>query len=369
MKQIKIELNQVKDTGYNIFIKNGILNEIEKIIENTVDTDSYCVIADSNTGPLFGELIADKLKNKGKRVQYLKFPAGERSKSRSQKAELEDQMFNFELDRKSCCIAVGGGVCGDLAGYIAATFLRGIKFIQVPTTLLAQVDSSVGGKTGIDAPAGKNLIGAFHQPSAVIIDPLTLTGLDSDQYLSGMGEIIKHALLFDKEMIIILENEKDALLNRDPELISRLIANNCKLKAEVVQRDETESGLRKILNLGHTIGHAVETAQNFKIPHGLCVMIGIVLEADLAANIGLIERASLETIRRLIYMYYPRDKWPAINDIGELISIMKKDKKNKDGNINFVFSSGDGSYLKHAGDFSFAVDEHLIKRSLIESLG
>jgi 3-dehydroquinate synthase len=267
-------------------------------------------------------------------------PAGEKSKCVNFVEKCYDELAAQRLERKSFVVALGGGVVGDLAGFVAATYLRGIPFVQVPTTLLAQVDSSVGGKVGVNLKAGKNLVGAFHQPRLVLCDLDTLQKLPMREYRAGLAEVIKYGIIYDPELFESLESEMEKLLRREPKVLSDVIARCCEIKAEVVAQDETETGLRAILNFGHTIGHALEAISHYgKYLHGEAISIGQVAAAKLSEEIlglppqhaerigNLFERAGLPT--KVALNQAQRQK---------LVAAMKLDKKVSAGEIKFVLA-------------------------------
>lgn len=364
MEKIAVSLKKTLDSSYDIHVGNGLLGKAVQLITQTVNAGRYFVLADTNTGPLYAEALIREFRDCGHKIDSFIFPAGEQSKNRAVKTEIEDHMLDSGLDRDACCIAVGGGVCGDLCGFTAATYMRGIKFVQIPTTLLAQVDSSVGGKTGIDTPKGKNLIGAFHQPSMVIIDPQTLRTLDREEFISGLGEVIKHALLFDSNSVELLRNRKEEILQLDPDLLAKIVADNCRLKKNVVEQDEFEQEYRKVLNFGHTAGHAVEQAANYQLSHGKCVLIGMVIESEIGVASGLITKAHSREVAALCHAYYPIEDWPKLADPDRMIELMLGDKKNRSGNIYFSFSAASGMPLSAEGKYAFPVDQEIIKKVL-----
>ncbi len=259
---------------------------------------------------------------------------GEKSKSRKTKAEIEDLLLQKNYPRNTEIIAFGGGVVGDLAGYIAATYKRGVRFLQIPTSLLAMVDSSVGGKTAVNTPFGKNLIGAFWQPAKVDIAPKFLDTLDDEQFMSGLAEVIKMAATFDTQFFRFIQENRQKILAKEQAAIMHIIQKAIQKKAEIVQEDETEQGVRALLNFGHTAAHSIETASKHKIVHGKAVAIGIAIESILAWQNGHLPAPELEKILQLLaqlgYLL------PLSYSAEKLIGIMQNDKKNKDGKIYFV---------------------------------
>ncbi|MDX2036856.1 MAG: 3-dehydroquinate synthase [Isosphaeraceae bacterium] len=265
-------------------------------------------------------------------------PAGESSKSLEQAARAYERLAALKADRHTLVVAVGGGVVGDLAGFIAATYTRGLPLLMLPTTLLAQVDSSVGGKVGVNLPAAKNIVGSFHQPIGVWIDTRSLESLPDRDYRCGLAEVVKYGVILDADFFDELERTSDALGRRDPACVRRVVAHSCRLKAEVVTQDEREeTGLRAVLNFGHTIGHAVEAVAGYRgdIPHGEAVAIGMVAESRLAERLGWIDPSATDRLVALL----ERLGLPTTlesDDLDSLVDAMGRDKKNRGGRIRFV---------------------------------
>jgi 3-dehydroquinate synthase len=288
-------------------------------------------------------------------------PAGETAKSLKTVQACYDQLAAHRLERKSFIVALGGGVVGDLAGFVAATYLRGIAFVQVPTTLLAQVDSSVGGKVGVNLKAGKNLVGAFHQPRLVLCDLDTLATLPLREYRAGLAEVIKYGIIYDAALFNRLEREMPKLLQRDPKTLAAIVARCCEIKAEVVRQDETEGGLRAILNFGHTIGHGLEAISHYgKYLHGEAISIGQVAAARLSARVSGLPKQSVERIANLFRQAgLPTEVRLGAAQRKELFSAMQLDKKVSDGEIKFVLARKIG-----AVEFGRRVPQRLIQQTL-----
>ena len=291
--------------------------------------------------------------------QSLILPAGEEHKSLATVELIAKAAVAAGLDRKSCMIALSGGVVGDLTGFTAAIYMRGIEFIQLPTTLLAAVDSSVGGKTGADLAEGKNLIGAFHQPQMVALDMQTLTTLPEAEYRNGLAEVVKYGVIMDKDFFDLLAANTEKLNSFDPDFYAKIIIRSCECKAEVVAGDEREQGRRAILNYGHTVGHAVEKLSNFTLPHGKAVAIGMAAAARLAVMMDLCDK-TVETIQNqlLAELKLPVNL-PVASNIDDIVQAMKSDKKNTAGGITMVLpvSIGEVKIVK-------GVDEELLKSAL-----
>jgi 3-dehydroquinate synthase len=269
----------------------------------------------------------------------IEIPDGEQHKNLDWANAIYTSLLTNMFDRKSALVALGGGVIGDLTGFAAATFLRGVPFIQVPTTLLAMVDSSVGGKTGVNHAMGKNMIGAFYQPKKVLMDLSVLKTLPKEEFLSGMAEVIKYGVIRDAAFFDYLVNNREKILSLDPDALSHVIQRSCEIKAEVVSKDECEGGLRAILNYGHTVGHALEKAENYTMRHGYAVAIGMVYAARLAHKTGLCDASVSQRVEELIKSYgLPTDlsalsRKPAVT---ELMDTMQIDKKAEGGKVKFV---------------------------------
>ncbi len=263
--------------------------------------------------------------------------AGETSKSRDWKSKIEDRAFEAGLARDGCIVAIGGGVVGDLAGFVAATYMRGIAFIQVPTTIVAMVDSAVGGKTGIDVPQGKNLVGAFKHPTEIITDLNFLLSLPQDIYRDGYAEIIKHAAIRDAEMFCELEEQSTLLIDRDPQALEALVIRNQGIKIDIVEQDTQEVGLRKLLNFGHTLGHAIELLADYQLSHGQCVVEGMILESQLGEALGITSAGVSERITNLVkklgFLQIDNVKKYAIDTIVEATHL---DKKVASGQVHYV---------------------------------
>ncbi len=296
--EIPVELG---DDSYTIHIGKGLLEAVGEIAAPDQRGQRAALITDDNLVELYGSVVAESLERVGWDVALFAVPSGEGSKTLATAGQLCDQLAEAGFDRSSVVFAVGGGMVGDLAGFVAAVFMRGLEFVQVPTTLLAQVDASVGGKVAVDLPRAKNLVGAFHQPRAVIIDTNTLETLPERQLCSGLAEVIKHAAIADEAMFGYLEENLERLEKRDPVCLKYVLARNCQIKAEVVAADPHEQGQRAVLNFGHTIGHALErAAPQWQLSHGEAIAVGMVAESEVAVEKELSEPDVVERLRRLI---------------------------------------------------------------------
>ncbi len=331
--QLHVDLGE---RSYPIEIGEGLISD-SQMMKQLIKSDRVAVVTNTVVAPLYLEKLDKTLKEAGKNVIPIVLPDGEQEKNWSTLMKVFDVLLENKCDRKTTLLALGGGVIGDLTGYAAASFMRGVPFIQVPTTLLAEVDSSVGGKTGINHPLGKNMIGAFYQPEAVITDTQTLNTLPDRELSAGIAEIIKHGAILDPDYFAWLEADMDKLLKRDGKTLARAIYRSCEIKADVVRQDEKESsGLRAILNFGHTFGHAIEAGLGFGTwLHGEAVGCGMVMAADLSCRMGLLDTVSKERIQKLVAVAGLPTVAP---DLGEdqWIELMRVDKKNAGGEIQFV---------------------------------
>ncbi len=331
--------------SYRIFIKPGILSECGHFIDELALSGKCVVITDTTVAPLYLETVKNSIGGRGFSVDHFVLPDGEEHKNLDQVASIYEKISHCSLDRSTPLVALGGGVIGDITGFAAATFLRGIPFIQIPTTLLAQVDSSVGGKTGVNLTAGKNLVGSFHQPSVVIIDPLVLNTLIDREYISGLAEVIKYAIIRDSTFFQRLQNSMGALLYRDPDALSDTIKTCCTIKAAITAADETESGIRAILNFGHTIGHTFETHFGYgTYTHGEAVSMGMAAAAGLSHIWHLCDTADVERVETILSAA-GLPLAPKSFDPADLITTIMSDKKRSADTIRMVLLKTIGSVV------------------------
>jgi 3-dehydroquinate synthase len=337
MREVQVPL---AGRTYSIFIGGGVLSRLGRECARLKLGRRCAVLSDTNVAPRFASRAMESLAQAGFEAVLITVPAGEAAKRLKNVESCLEQLASHRLERRSFIVALGGGVVGDLAGFVAATFLRGIPFIQVPTTLLAQVDSSVGGKTGVNLKAGKNLVGAFHQPRLVLCDLDTLQTLPLRELRAGMAEVIKYGVIYDAALFRRLEREMDRLLKLDLKLLAAVIARCCEIKAEVVAQDETETGLRAILNFGHTIGHAIENSAGYgKFLHGEAISIGQVAAARLSEKILGLPGNEVSRIQNLLGATgLPTDFRLAGAQTGRLFNAMRLDKKVNAGEITFVLA-------------------------------
>ena len=322
-------------TKYDVIIGPGILDQLGNQVRSLSTARRVCIVSDSNVFPLHGDTATASLLQAGLEVINFVFPAGEESKTASVYLELLNYLAQNHITRSDCLVALGGGVVGDLTGFAAATYLRGIPFIQAPTTMLAAVDSSVGGKTAIDLPAGKNLCGAFYQPKSVLCDTLTLNTLPRDIFLDGCAEVIKYGILYDSDFFAYLSQT-----GADFDL-ETVIARCVELKRDVVMEDEFDTGARMKLNLGHTIGHGIEARSNFTLSHGKSVAIGMAIIARIAANNGYCPPETRDQILNILQDFgLPTETTFSAE---EIYSYTLSDKKRSAGTINLIIPRGIGN--------------------------
>jgi 3-dehydroquinate synthase len=337
MRTVKVQLDE---RGYRILIGRDLLARIGQECHRFGLGRRCAIISDQNVAPAYGSRCLADLVASGFDPVLLTIPAGEKAKNLGTVQSCYDQLAAARLERKSFIVALGGGVVGDIAGFVAATYLRGISFVQVPTTLLAQVDSSVGGKVGVNLRAGKNLVGAFFQPRLVLCDLDTLVTLPKREFGAGLAEVIKYGIIADAALFRQLERDLAKVLDRDSEILTDVIARCCAIKAGVVQKDETESGLRAILNFGHTIGHAIEAISSYgKYLHGEAISIGQTVAARISAKLSGLPSRDVERIASL----FARAGLPVrikltARQYAQLLSAMRLDKKVSGGEIKFVLA-------------------------------
>ena len=337
MQKMIVELGQ---RSYPIMIGPGLLKRLGEELQGLRPT-KILVVTNTTVGPLYLDTVREQCRQAAPTSEIL-LPDGERYKDPERVRAVLDSLAQSGADRKSVVVALGGGVVGDIAGFAAAIWMRGIRFVQVPTTLLAQVDSSVGGKTGVNLPAGNNLIGCFHQPEFVLADTSTLATLPAREVSAGLGEIIKHGMLGDADYFARIERDIARIRQLDHDALAGAIAGSCKLKASIVARDEREGGVRATLNLGHTFGHAIEKLTGFGTwLHGEAVGCGLVLAADMSRRLGSLSEAECGRIRNLVAAAGLPDRITGLS-ADAAITVMKGDKKSAGGHIRFVVLNGIG---------------------------
>ncbi len=336
------------DRSYPIYVGDGILSRAGDFLQRAGLRGKVAVITNPTVAQLYLDPIHESLSGAGFDVTPVLVPDGEQHKDLRSLSVIYDRLIAERFERRSCVLALGGGVVGDLAGFAAATFLRGIAYVQVPTTLLAQVDSSVGGKTGVNHQEGKNLIGAFYQPRLVLIDVAVLQSLPRREFIAGLAEVIKYGVIDDPALFQLLEEKIAKLTSLDRALLTQVIATSCAIKAKVVEQDERENDYRAVLNFGHTVGHALEAATNYqKYLHGEAVAIGMTQAAAISVQQGFCDQRSLERIRKLIKKAGLPLEIPREVSMQNLIQGMEVDKKSAGGKIKFVICTGIGTTRFH----------------------
>ena len=348
---------------YEVTVTPGALDHVARIAGAT-GAHRHAVITDDNVGPLYAARVRDSVG--AARTIVLTVPAGEAHKTRETWARLTDELLSAGFGRDSLIIALGGGVVGDVAGFVAATYMRGIPYIQVPTTLLAMVDASIGGKTGVDTPAGKNLVGAFHQPVAVVADPSVLATLPRAHLRAGFAEVIKHGAIADEAYLDRAVAAAADLGALDPtgDSMVDLVSRSIEIKADVVRRDEREGGLRKILNFGHTIGHAVELLSNYSMLHGDAIAVGMAYESLLAERCGVAATGTADRIHRALDTAGFDRRRSASMSPDQIVAATHGDKKARAGRVEYALPSRVGAMAGGANGWSIAVDDELVRTVL-----
>lgn len=335
MEQVRVKLGE---RSYTIMIGNQILERIGKELKPLGIGKKIGVVTNAKVGRLYGNTIIRSLRENSFDPMVLQVPDGEQYKSLAWAGRLYDRLVKKKFERGSALMALGGGVIGDLAGFVAATYQRGIPFVQVPTTLVAQVDASIGGKTAVNHKRGKNLIGAFYQPKLVYSDVESLKTLSHRDFLSGLAEVVKYGVIADENFFSFLETDSSRILAREPDSLLRVVKRSSEIKAEVVQQDEREGGLRRILNYGHTIGHALETVTGYrKLTHGEAISIGMAYAARLSERLGLCQPEVVNRQVALLKAFGLPVALPKIRP-ADIFDCMERDKKVRDGKIHFVLA-------------------------------
>ena len=322
--------------GYPVRVGAGVRAELAVAVGETAPSGRCALITDERVGALWGREMKALLASEGIDVLPASFPAGEVHKTRDTWAALTDALLGAGLGRDSCVVALGGGVVGDVAGFVAATYLRGVPCVQVPTTTLAMVDAAVGGKTGVDHPAGKNLVGVFHAPAAVLADPVFLTTLDTGTLAGGFAEAVKHGVILDADYAEWLGARAGSLLKRRDEDVERAVLRSVEIKSRIVSADEFEVGRRQILNLGHTVGHAIEVHSGYTLPHGHAVAVGMVAEARIGEALGVTAPGTAGEIRTLVRAFGLPDFDPGLLRPRRMAGLMARDKKTRSGVVRVV---------------------------------
>jgi 3-dehydroquinate synthase len=354
--------------GSQIVIGAGLLDSCGPELRAALPNRRFAIISDDTVSPLYAARVAAACAPAS--VTLLTIPSGEASKTRGQWARLTDDLLAAGFGRDAAIIALGGGVVGDLAGFVAATYMRGIPFVQMPTSLLAMIDAAVGGKTGVDTAAGKNLVGAFHHPALVLVDPCALTTLPLAHMRNGLAEAIKHGVIASVAEFEWLASNLGGLLRDggpDPALAERLVRKNIEIKADVVSRDERESGVRKTLNYGHTIGHAVETLSGFGMLHGECIAIGMVVEARISVKLGIADLSLVRSVERLLGAAELPCAVPESMSAAAVLTATRSDKKARAGLIEYALPSTLGEMAGADRGFATPVPDAVVLEAIGET--
>jgi 3-dehydroquinate synthase len=334
----------LQERSYSIHVGSDLLAEAGELVAALGRLGSILLVTNPTVRALYGDVVVTALAAAGRAAPaVVEIPDGEQYKTVATLERIYDAALDAGVDRSSVVVALGGGVVGDVAGFAAATLLRGVRLVMVPTTLLAQVDSSVGGKTGVNRPQGKNLVGAFHQPSLVVADTKTLATLSDREYGAGLAEVVKYGVTLDEALFELLERRSGEILARDPELLAEIVARSARLKADVVERDEREGGLRRILNFGHTVGHALEQVTGYtRYLHGEAVAIGMVAAAELSQRIGTCGEDVVPRLVRLLDRLGLQASLPGDVDLDAVARAVALDKKVERGRVAFIVLDGVG---------------------------
>lgn len=359
MKKIKVNLDKRVSSSYEIYIGYDILDRIGLIIAKNLPARHYVVVSDSIVAPLYGQPLLSRLRGMGLSVDMVDFPAGEKSKNISTTLAIVERLLELGADRSSALLALGGGVVGDMTGFIASTFMRSVPYINIPTTLMAQVDSSIGGKTAIDLREGKNLLGTFYQPRGVLIDVKFLDTLPETEFYNGLAEVIKYGIIEDVELFRFLEKNVNDIKGRDYGVLVKVIESSCRIKKGIVEIDERDNGLRRILNFGHTIGHALEAESAYTISHGVAVSLGMAAAIRVSEKLYDFpgeERNRIETLMEIVGLPC---RIPHEVRTDGILSRLKMDKKKEGNVIHFVLLKKMGMPFVNGG-----VPESVLRETL-----
>lgn len=336
MRSIKVNLDKKSRSSYEIRIGKNIIDRMALIIAKNHKAEHYVVITDDCVGSLYGKKFLAGLEDVGLNVNLIEFPAGEASKNISTVMDIAGELLKSGADRETFLLALGGGVVGDVTGFIASVFMRSVPYIQIPTTLVAQVDSSIGGKTAVDLQYGKNLLGTFYQPCAVFTDLSFLETLPEKEFNNGLAEIIKYGIIDDEKMFQTMENHMETIKLKESKLLLNIVESCCRIKKSIVEIDEKDQGLRHILNFGHTWGHALETISGYSITHGEGVALGMIAAARLSEKMGYLENNQARRIETLLRKAGLPWKIPEVFSADDIIDALRMDKKKKGDIVRFV---------------------------------
>ncbi|RJR41760.1 MAG: 3-dehydroquinate synthase [Desulfobacteraceae bacterium] len=349
MNRLKVNLDKRSVQSYEILIGREFMDRAGIMLVQGGWAGKYFIISDSNVSTLHGSRIQAQLSAMGIEAGMITFPAGEGSKNIETILGIMDELLRSGADRNSALIGLGGGVTGDITGFAASMFMRGIPYVHIPTSLLAQVDSSIGGKTAIDLPSGKNLMGSFYQPKMVLVDLSFLETLPEKEFANGVAEVLKYGLIEDLDLLELLEAGKEKLLGKDPEFMETIVTRSCRIKKGIVELDETERSIRRFLNFGHTIGHAVETESGYTIGHGEAVAMGMIAAATLSERMNHLTADEVNRIESILKALGLPCRIPAELAIDAMLARLKMDKKRSGDRIHFVLLKGLGVPFVNGG--------------------
>jgi 3-dehydroquinate synthase len=361
--QTEGDVRSIVADGYSIIIGAGLRHDYASRVVSSAPAHHYAIVSDRDVAPHYADELTLGLGRHGRTSLHV-IAAGEASKSRASWATLTDELLAAGCGRDTTVVALGGGVVGDLAGFVAATYMRGVPVVQCPTSLLAMIDASVGGKTGVDTPAGKNLVGAFHPPAIVLLDVETIRSLPLAHRRAGLAEAIKHGVIADAEYFVRIETDLPALLDAETPAMLACVARSVEIKSDVVRQDPREHGLRKTLNFGHTIGHALEHASGYALLHGEAVAIGMVLEAKLAERLGVAPAGTAARIGDVLSRAGLPVERPAALDPRVVLEATRQDKKARGGAVTYALPSGIGSMAGAERGWSIEVGDTLVREVL-----
>ncbi|MEM1507885.1 MAG: 3-dehydroquinate synthase [Candidatus Bathyarchaeia archaeon] len=364
IRVLRLNLSRVVDESYDILVGFGLFDNIPADLKANPIGNKYAIITDSALKDVYGERLLEKFSEENIDACLIDFPAGEESKNIYTVTHLVKKLLEYRIDRRSAIITLGGGVVGDVGGFTASIYMRGIPYIQVPTTLLAQVDSSIGGKTAVDTEEGKNLIGSFHQPKRVYIDPSLLKTLPKREYVSGLAEVVKYGVIRDRDLFEYLEHNVEKIRNLDEEALLHIISRSCMIKKEIVEEDPLEENKRSILNYGHTPAHAIERLSGYKCSHGEAVSVGMRISGWIAVKKGFWTADEWERQNKLLFSLGLPLKIDF--NIDDLIRALYYDKKVEGGTLMFVLPKRIGEMASINGRYKIPVHENEVRRFLLE---
>lgn len=365
---MRIKIASAKATVYPILVDSGLFKQVATWLPQDLRCHQIVIVTDHTVRKLYVDSLIQDLQAQNINTLLISIPVGEKSKTYATKQYIEEKMLQHRCDRNTLLLAVGGGVIGDVAGFVAATYMRGIAYIQVPTTLLAMVDSSVGGKTGINTAYGKNLIGAFWQPKAVVADVNCLNTLPKKQIINGLIEALKIFVTNDKRSLEYARKHVEKIMAYDPAVLKEIISRSIKIKAAIVVQDEKEENQRRVLNFGHTIGHALEQISQYKILHGYAVALGMLVEAKISQHLGLLEPKAYLMVQEVLFMLGISGKALKKFSIDEIIQATHLDKKTKAGEVHYVLLSAIGKVHSDHQNFTYPVADKIVKQALQDTI-